>query len=44
MGALISGPEEGTITFSTTGSSANGLQAQTGGAISLSPTVATPGQ
>ena len=45
VGALISGPEgEGTtITFSTTGASANGLQADTGGVISLTPTAATPG-
>ncbi len=46
VGALISGPGgEGavTFTFSTTGDTANGLQADAGGNINLTPTVAAPG-
>ena len=42
VNALITGPSEGTVTFSTAGASANGLQADGGGAISLTPTLAAP--
>jgi hypothetical protein len=43
LNALITGPTEGTISFSTTGASSNALQADTGGAITLTPTAASPG-
>ena len=43
VNALITGPNAGTVTFSTTGASANGLQADNGGVISLTPTPAAPG-
>ena len=43
VGALISGPAVGPISFSTTGAASNALQADTGGAINLTPTLAAPG-
>jgi len=44
LGALITGPgEEGTISFTTSGSFSNALQADTGGAITLTPTADNPG-
>jgi Autochaperone Domain Type 1 len=43
VGALLTGPVDGPITFSTTGASANALQADSGGNINLTPTVAAPG-
>jgi hypothetical protein len=42
LNALITGPSEGTVIFSTAGASANALQADNGGAISLTPTLAAP--
>ena len=43
VNALITGPNAGTVTFSTTGASANGRRRTTGGVISLTPTPAAPG-
>ena len=44
LNALITGPSARTVTFSTTGVSANGLQADTGGQITLTEgTVTTTG-
>jgi hypothetical protein len=36
LNALITGPSSGTVSFSTTGTAANALQADTGGAVTLS--------
>ncbi len=43
LNALINGPIEGTVSFSTAGAAANALQANSGGAITLTPTAGDPG-